>query len=107
MARPEDSTPVDARSSDSDRTPKMSDKYDHDPKVKDVEGLDHIDSNSTGARIGRQIEMEAENGIKYRTCSWQKVIDCSDFLPILYSSTSWSARLRPAAAMEALPHRPV
>ena len=73
MARPD-------HSSDSDRTAGLNDKYDKydtDPKVKDVErDLDQIDSNSTGARIGRQIEMEAENGIKYRTCSWQKVNYC-------------------------------
>jgi hypothetical protein len=32
-----------------------------------------VDSSSTTESIGRQIEMESENTIKYRTCSWQKV----------------------------------
>jgi hypothetical protein len=27
--------------------------------------------------IGKQIEMEANNAIKYRTCSWQKVCRCN------------------------------
>jgi hypothetical protein len=27
--------------------------------------------------IGKQIEMEANNAIKYRTCSWQKVCRCT------------------------------
>jgi hypothetical protein len=25
------------------------------------------------ATVGKQLELEAENAIKYRTCSWQKV----------------------------------
>lgn len=29
--------------------------------------------SDTEGEIGRQIEMESENSIKYRTCSWQKV----------------------------------
>jgi hypothetical protein len=32
-----------------------------------------VDSSSTTESVGRQIEMESENSIKYRTCSWQKV----------------------------------
>lgn len=32
-----------------------------------------VDSSSTSESVGRQIEMESENSIKYRTCSWQKV----------------------------------
>lgn len=30
-------------------------------------------SDSESGEIGRQIELEADNSIKYRTCSWQKV----------------------------------
>lgn len=26
------------------------------------------------ATVGKQLELEAENAIKYRTCSWQKVL---------------------------------
>lgn len=31
------------------------------------------DSTDTDISIGKQMEMEADNAIKYRTCSWQKV----------------------------------
>lgn len=30
-------------------------------------------SDSDSGEIGRQIELESDNSIKYRTCSWQKV----------------------------------
>ena len=74
---------MDRRSIDSDRSPDLSDKLEHDSKLKDfdVEGqgrrLSHsqvpVDSSSTTESVGRQIELESENSIKYRTCSWQKV----------------------------------
>jgi hypothetical protein len=43
------------------------------------------DGSSTTLSIGKQIELEADNAIKYRTCSWQKVrfIPCSYGLGIL------------------------
>ena len=31
-----------------------------------------VDSDSEGSIIGKQMALEAENAIKYRTCSWQK-----------------------------------
>jgi hypothetical protein len=31
-----------------------------------------VDSDSEASIIGKQVAMEAENAIKYRTCSWQK-----------------------------------
>lgn len=31
-----------------------------------------VDSDSEESVIGKQLAMEAENAIKYRTCSWQK-----------------------------------
>ena len=31
------------------------------------------DNSSATLSIGKQIELEADNAIKYRTCSWQKV----------------------------------
>lgn len=59
-----------------------SDKFAHDPsKLKgdaDVENRGGVNSDSEG-EIGRQIELEAENTIKYRTCSWQKV--CRGYRP--------------------------
>lgn len=55
----------------------MSDKLDFDPKLKDLDiesqARPAVDSSSTSESVGRQIEMESENTIKYRTCSWQKV----------------------------------
>lgn len=32
-----------------------------------------VQSDSDTDDVGRQIELEAGNSIKYRTCSWQKV----------------------------------
>lgn len=47
---------------------------------KDVElgGLAHgrgitADDSDESITVGKQMEMEADNAIKYRTCSWQKV----------------------------------
>lgn len=37
---------------------------------KSVASMSDIES---GTSVGKQIEMEADNAIKYRTCSWQKV----------------------------------
>lgn len=65
-------------------SPELSDKSEQDPKLKDFDiegqgrrGSHHnvtaLDASSTTESIGRQIEMESENTIKYRTCSWQKV----------------------------------
>ena len=31
-----------------------------------------MDSDTESSIIGKQVAMEAENAIKYRTCSWQK-----------------------------------
>lgn len=81
MARPEDSAALGTAPWDKDRASDLSDKLATDPKLKDddLEGqgrrLSHhaVDSSSTTESVGRQIEMESENTIKYRTCSWQKV----------------------------------
>jgi hypothetical protein len=67
-----------------DASPDLSDKSEHEPKLKDfdVEGqgrhgnqhdITDVDGSSTSENVGRQIDMESENTIKYRTCSWQKV----------------------------------
>lgn len=79
MARPEDAATLGTAPWDNGDSPDMSDKLDFDPKVKDldIEGQNRrvpaVDSSSTSESVGRQIEMESENTIKYRTCSWQKV----------------------------------
>lgn len=38
-----------------------------------------VHSGSDVESVGRQIELEAENSIKYRTCSWQKVSLSTEF----------------------------
>lgn len=69
---------------DHDSSLELSDKPEQEPKLKDFDvegqgrrGSQHnvtaVDSSSTTESIGRQIELESENTIKYRTCSWQKV----------------------------------
>lgn len=84
MAGPKDSAVLGTAPWDKDRASDLSDKFATDPKLKDedLEGqgrrLSHhhvhaVDSSSTTESVGRQIEMESENTIKYRTCSWQKV----------------------------------
>lgn len=42
-----------------------------DPAQRDVER--GVDSSSESSIIGKQLAMEADNAIQYRTCSWQKV----------------------------------
>lgn len=51
------------------------------------------DSDSDKVDIGRQIEMEADAAIKYRTCSWQKVgflavFDAQGPVPKLYNTAN-------------------
>ena len=38
-----------------------------------IGGRKSIDDTGAGVSIGAQMEAEAGNAIKYRTCSWQKV----------------------------------
>ena len=38
-----------------------------------ISGRNSIDDTDNGVSIGQQMEAEAGNAIKYRTCSWQKV----------------------------------
>ena len=75
---------MDTHEGESDRSPDLNGKLDQNQKLKDLDLEDQdrrhshhhvtaIDSSSTSESVGRQIEMEAENTIKYRTCSWQKV----------------------------------
>lgn len=45
------------------------------PITKSITGEDVVADDNTDASvaIGKQMELEAGNAIKYRTCSWQKV----------------------------------
>jgi hypothetical protein len=48
--------------------------YDPESGLSEKNYRGDIDSDSSNSiTVGKQIEMEAENAIKYRTCSWQKV----------------------------------
>ncbi|CAK45327.1 hypothetical protein CBS63078_5539 [Aspergillus niger] len=48
--------------------------------------------SDTEGEIGRQIEMESENSIKYRTCSWQKTAALlfSEYICLAIMSFPWS-----------------
>ena len=80
----------------------LSDKFendqDHDPaKLKDYDpanverrvGGGHSD---TEEEVVRQIELESENAIKYRTCSWQKTAALlfSEYICLAIMSFPWS-----------------
>lgn len=69
-------------------TQSLSDRSAHEvAKLKseyDIEGQEperrnsrvapiHSNTSSDRISVSRQVELEAENAIKYRTCSWQKV----------------------------------
>ncbi|KAL3480153.1 transmembrane amino acid transporter protein-domain-containing protein [Aspergillus californicus] len=51
-----------------------------------------IFSDSESGEVGRQIELEAENSIKYRTCSWQKTAALlfSEYICLAIMSFPWS-----------------
>jgi len=64
-----------------DKDPAVYDSYDPESnnekggrnmsRIAGVMGESETDSQLT---VGKQLELEATNSIKYRTCSWQKVI---------------------------------
>lgn len=62
---------VSSPTSEKDNLPDSHDKLKYNEQ-SDVENRAGATSDSEG-EIGRQIELESENTIKYRTCSWQKV----------------------------------
>ncbi|RDW76449.1 putative neutral amino acid permease [Aspergillus mulundensis] len=49
-------------------------------------------SDSESGEVGRQIELEADNSIKYRTCSWQKTAALlfSEYICLAIMSFPWS-----------------
>ncbi|KZN83945.1 N amino acid transport system protein [Penicillium chrysogenum] len=104
MAGPNESPNPVSWDHDRDRdSPELSDKSEQDPKLKDFDiegqgrrGSQHhvtaIDSSSTTESIGRQIELESDNTIKYRTCSWQKTAALlfSEYICLAIMSFPWS-----------------
>ncbi|KAJ5893994.1 hypothetical protein N7495_005685 [Penicillium taxi] len=97
MAEPKSFKPLGASNSNSNRSP-SSIKLNE--KEFDVENggrrLSHhhdaVDSSSTTEKVGHQIELEAENSIKYRTCSWQKTAALlfSEYICLAMMSFPWS-----------------
>jgi hypothetical protein len=51
-----------------------------------------VDSDTESSIIGKQVAMEAENAIKYRTCSWQKTAALlfSEYICLAIMSFPWS-----------------
>lgn len=47
------------------------------PVLPHLKGQDFGSDDSGSDILGKQIEMEANNAIQYRTCSWQKVCPCA------------------------------
>ncbi|RAK97060.1 putative neutral amino acid permease [Aspergillus ibericus CBS 121593] len=80
---------ISRRSSISENT-RAADKL----KQMDLEGQkQQVGSGSDSeGEIGRQIEMESENSIKYRTCSWQKTAALlfSEYICLAIMSFPWS-----------------
>ncbi|KAH1496717.1 hypothetical protein LV164_001098 [Aspergillus fumigatus] len=79
-----------------DRSSSASDQARDSPdklKQLDLEGQGHgVQSDSENGDVGRQIELEAENSIKYRTCSWQKTAALlfSEYICLAIMSFPWS-----------------
>ncbi|KAB8210538.1 transmembrane amino acid transporter protein-domain-containing protein [Aspergillus parasiticus] len=93
MAAPHTSKALDGRG-DEDRQSFASERDDSPDKVKDLENQRQpgAQSDSDTDDIGRQIEMEAGNSIKYRTCSWQKTAALlfSEYICLAIMSFPWS-----------------
>lgn len=68
--------PADAHSQSSDEKKRIAHpekSYDAEAGLGGRAAVDTRDSSDESITIGKQIEMEAGNAIKYRTCSWPKV----------------------------------
>jgi hypothetical protein len=66
-----------------------------DPELGGLAASDRrdMDDDSTASMtVGKQMEMEAENAIKYRTCSWQKTAALlfSEYICLAIMSFPWS-----------------
>ncbi|KAF7717084.1 Transmembrane amino acid transporter protein [Penicillium ucsense] len=103
MAWSEDTAGMGHHYGSDDRSPELSDEL-NQKKLKslDLEGQGrrhshhHVttldDTSSTSESVGRQIELESENQIKYRTCSWQKTAALlfSEYICLAIMSFPWS-----------------
>lgn len=76
------SRPVQDTTQSLDASPNPDLGYGFDPekgeqkerKMSRVGGVGAPADTDSQLSVGRQLELEATNSIKYRTCSWQKVI---------------------------------
>jgi hypothetical protein len=61
---------------------------------KDLEAQNGLraDSSDSGLGVGAQLEMEKDNAIQYRTCSWQKTafLMFSEYICLAIMSFPWS-----------------
>ena len=76
------SRPVEDTTQEIDTSPNPEGTYGFDPekggererKMSRVGGAGVIADTDSQLSVGKQLELEATNSIKYRTCTWQKVI---------------------------------
>lgn len=83
----DNSTTSEKNVTDASPSPDLDDKKGqyYDPESLDEKGRKKSviasgvigDPDSASVTVGKQLELEATNSIKYRTCSWQKVIPSS------------------------------
>ena len=71
------------------------DKNNYDPEAAVAKGITaptSDDNSDASFTIGRQIELEANNAIKYRTCSWKKTAALlfSEYICLAIMSFPWS-----------------
>ena len=76
------SRPVEDTTQNIDASPNPEVNYNYDPekgdekerKMSRVGGAGVTTDSDSQISVGKQVELEADNAIKYRTCSWKKVI---------------------------------
>lgn len=60
------------------------------PVLPHLQGYDFGSDDNSSDILGKQIELEAENSIQYRTCSWQKVSNfCSSSFIVGVHMRAW------------------
>jgi hypothetical protein len=63
-----------------------------DPELGRIESPSRRDMDDSSITVGKQMELEAGNAIKYRTCSWQKTASLlfSEYICLAIMSFPWS-----------------
>ncbi|PSN73094.1 putative neutral amino acid permease [Corynespora cassiicola Philippines] len=80
---------TDSRNSSNDEAKKPQESYDQEAQLG---GPDGRHDSSGDFSVGKQIEMEADNAIQYRTCSWPKTAALlfSEYICLAIMSFPWS-----------------